>query len=215
MSRDWHAWYTAYDDPTSSLARRLAEVRRQLVALLAGSGNRPVRLLSMCAGDGRDTLPVLAAHAPHAEALLVELDPQLAARARDTAGRLGLAGVQVRTGDAGLVSSYVGAGPADVLLACGVFGNIPDGDLLRTVDALPGLLAPGGTVVWTRGAKVPQDPSELAGDPSEHVRDVFAGAGFAEVAFVRPDDASYRVGVHRLAVPPAPAPAVERLFAFV
>ena len=71
----------------------------------------------------------------------------------------------MRTGDAGLVSSYVGAGPADVLLACGVFGNIPDGDLLRTVDALPGLLAPGGTVVWTRGAKVPQDPSRARGRP--------------------------------------------------
>ena len=46
-----------------------------------------------------------------------------------------------------------------------------------------------GHVIWTRGHRVPQDPTEVDGDPSEMVRRLFRDAGFEEVAFVRPDDA--------------------------
>ena len=59
VSRDWHAWHDEYDDPTSSLSRRLEVVRAELRTLLVGATS-PVRLVSMCAGDGRDTLPVIA-----------------------------------------------------------------------------------------------------------------------------------------------------------
>jgi len=79
VSRDWHEWHRKYDDAASSLSRRLAEVRRQLGADLdarAAAGQRSVRLLSLCAGDGRDTIPVLAARPGlDVDACLVELDP--------------------------------------------------------------------------------------------------------------------------------------------
>ena len=214
MVRDWRAWHREYDDPASSLSRRLDVVRSQLRQVLLERPGR-TRLVSMCAGDGRDVLPVLAETGAEVDAVLVELDPALGREATDTAARLGLERVTVRSDDAGRTDAYRGAVPADVLLACGVFGNVTDADMERTVRALPGLLAAGGIVIWTRGQGVPEDPTAVEGDPSAHVRDVFSRAGFAERAFVRPPDARLRVGVHQLVDPPSGfQPGVE-LFTFV
>ena len=214
MSRDWHAWHEEYDDPRSSLSRRLDVVRRELRALLEAAPG-PVRLVSLCAGDGRDTLPVLEELGADVDAVLVELDTALAERARAAARDRGLDRVEVRTADAGSTDAFADACPADVLMACGVFGNVPDGDVAATVAALPSLLAPGAHVVWTRGNRVPLDPTEVDGDPADVVRALFRDAGFEEVAFVRPDDAGFRVGVHRWPGPAgAPRPGV-RLFTFV
>jgi hypothetical protein len=214
MGRDWHAWHTEYDDPSSSLSKRLEVVREQLRDLLT-EHDGPVRAISMCSGDGRDLLPVLARTSPQAQALLVELDRQLCDGAVRAAAALGLGRVVVRTADAGTTDAYRDATPADVVLACGVFGNITDEDLARTVRGLPMLLAPAGVVIWTRGCVVPDDPSNRAADPSEHVRHLFAEAGFEELAYIRPDDAAFRVGVHRLARPPETLVPGVRLFTFV
>ena len=100
-------------------------------------------------------------------------------------------------------------------MACGVFGNVTDADVARTVAALPSLLNHGAHVVWTRGSRVPLDPTEVEGDPSLVVRDLFRAAGFDEVDFVRPQDAGFRVGVHRWPGPAGtPSPGI-RLFDFV
>jgi hypothetical protein len=219
MARDWHDWYGHYDDPTSSLSRRLGVVRDQL-RLTLDAMTRPdsvePRLISMCAGDGRDTLPVLASGHRAVRAVPVELDAQLSANARRAAADLGLDRVEVRTTDAGLTDAYAGAGPADVLLACGVFGNITDADVARTIAATPMLLAPGARVIWTRGRRAhDHDPSEVDGDPSEHVRGLFDAAGFDEIAFVRPDDAGFRVGVHRFTGPAERYAKGHRLFRFI
>lgn len=214
MSRDWHEWYAAYDDPASSLSRRLTEVRAQLTGLLADARG-PARLLSLCAGDGRDTLPVLAEASVPVTAVLVELEPDLAEAARTAVGTLGMSDVEVRTADAGTTSCAEGAAPADVVMACGIFGNITDEDLASTLDALPMLVKPGGAVIWTRGCRVPEDPTDHPGDPADLVRERFAAAGFTEVDFVRPDDASYRVGVHRWPGPAMPYRSGVRMFSFV
>jgi hypothetical protein len=216
-TRDWHAWHEQYDNPASSLPRRLGVVREQLRGLLSrgGDGSAPRCLVSMCAGDGRDTLPVLAATGADVDAVLVEIDPELAESARATARELGLGRVEVRTADAGVTDSYAGADSADVLLACGVFGNVSDDDVAVTIARLPSLLAPGGHVVWTRGDRVPLDPTGFDGDPSELVRSLFAVVGFEEVAFVRPDDAGFRVGVHRWPGEVADLEPGVRMFSFV
>ncbi|HET6483697.1 MAG TPA: class I SAM-dependent methyltransferase [Actinoplanes sp.] len=190
MTRDWIAWHAEYDVPGSPLARRLEVVRGYLRPLL----DRPRRVISMCAGDGRDVLPLLPAGS---RAVLVEWDPDLAERARRVAGE----GVTVLTGDAGTTDPYISVAPAEVLLACGVFGNISSEDTRRTIAALPSLLAPGGTVVWTRAG-------------SSDVRDLFASNGFTELAFTAPSDARFRVGVHRLTRDPDPYVSGGRLFAF-
>lgn len=205
MTRDWQEWHEEYADPASSLWRRLEEVRRLLAADLdarAAAGQTSVRLLSLCAGDGRDAIPVLAARPGLAiDACLVELDPGLAEAARDAARAAGVT-VDVRTADAGDAATFRDRGPADVLMLCGIFGNISDADVERCVEASRAMVVPGGTVIWTRGNRVPDDPARRAsGDPAAWVRGLFVAAGYEEVAFA-PGDATYRVGVARQAGPP-------------
>lgn len=50
-----------------------------------------------------------------------------------------------------------GAAPGDLLLLCGIVG-VADEDVERTVHAVPELLAPGGTVLWTRHRSAGPDP---------------------------------------------------------
>ena len=94
-------------------------------------------------------------------------------------------------------------------LACAV-AVAQGGDLLvATRDSLVAV-RPDGVVVWTRGR------GDTGPDPSDDVRACFARNGFREVAFTRPADARFRVGVHRLATAPPPAHTLagERLFSF-
>jgi len=194
-SGHWLDWHRDYADPSSSLSRRRRVVQdylRRILAEFGPAGSEPIRLLSLCAGDGGDVLEVLAS-APAVRALLVELDPELAERAR----RADLSNVQVLTADAGRTVNYADWLPVDVLLACGVFGNIGEADVRRTVGALPALLRPGGRVIWTRGRGADDT------DASQPIRRLFADSGFVEVDFTAPDDARFRVGLHRLDRPPA------------
>lgn len=211
MSSDWVHWHQEYDERGSSLGRRLEVVRRDLRRALGTSLSEPDgtrRIISICAGDGRDVLPVIAEHDRRVRALLVELDPALARRARETADDLGLSRVEVRTADAGQAGTYLGVRPAHILLACGVFGNVSDDDVRRTVAALPTLLVPGGIVIWTRGRG--DDGSE----PAQEIRALLAEHGFTELSFTGPDDARFRVGMHRLAGAARHGALSGRLFTF-
>ncbi|MDQ4111094.1 MAG: class I SAM-dependent methyltransferase [Actinomycetota bacterium] len=215
MSTDWRQWHERYDDPASSLVRRLKAVRNEIGRLLEDRRGAPTQVTSICAGDGRDLLPVLATMTGDVDAVLVELDTELADRARAGAAALSLARVQVRTGDAGLTGTLAGLPPADVFLACGVFGNITDSDLETTIGALPALVAPGGAVIWTRGTHLGDDElSAYAGDPADLVREIFIRHDFTEETLVRPADAGFRVGVHRRSADPGHAAPPERMFSF-
>src|SRR5258708_19145008 len=152
-AHDWHDWHTAYDQPDNPLTRRLAIVQECIRDTLDAAPPGPVRVVSMCAGEGRDLLGVLTDHPRRADVRgrLVELDPDLAATARSHAP----AGVEVLCADAGRTSSYAGAGPADLVLVCGVFGNITDADMMHTIDLLPTLGAEGATVIRTRHRRPP------------------------------------------------------------
>jgi hypothetical protein len=211
VSADWVGWHQGYDTPGSSLGRRLEVVRRDLRRALGTSPCEPDgtrRLVSMCAGDGRDVLPVIAEHDRRVRALLVELDPVLAGRARETADDLGLGRVEIRTADAGQAGTYLDVRPAHILLACGVFGNVSDDDARRTVAALPTLLVAGGIVIWTRARGA--DGAEPARELQAH----FAAHGFTELSYTAPADASFRVGMHRLAAATRHAALSGRLFTF-
>ena len=208
----WQAWHDAYADPSSSLSRRLVVVRSLLAGLLE-EGAEPLRLLSLCAGDGRDTIPVLAESGRHVDACLVELDPDLANGARRAAAEAGVA-LEVRTGDAGEVATFEDRLPVDLLMLCGVFGNISDEDVVRTVAAARLMVATGGAVIWTRGHRVPDETTDRGVDPADWVRGRFEAVGFVEIAFVRPKDATFRVGVeHQKKVVEQELP--QQLFSFV
>jgi putative methyltransferase len=210
--KDWQEWHRHYDDPGSSLAGRLRVVQRDLRRALAEAPREDgrLRLVVMCAGAGRDVLPVLAeGRDAFVSAVLVEFDPELADQARATAAELGLTGVEVRTADAGDPATYADLAPAHIVTACGVFGNVVRADALRTIAALPGLLADGGLVIWTRGHFADDDA-----DPAQELREHFRAVGFTELDFTRPDDAQFRVGLNRLTERP-PTVLSGRMFSFV
>src|SRR3989442_792791 len=124
--RSWREWHAKYDDPGSPLVRRLAAVRDRIRIALDDAPAGPLRILSLCAGEGRDLIPVLAAHPRRTDvtARLVEFTPEIAEIARTSAAEAGLTGVEVVTGDAALTEHCLGLAPAHLVLLCGIFGNI-------------------------------------------------------------------------------------------
>lgn len=231
----WVRWHRAYEDPSSGLSQRLRAVQSLVRAALddvTGAyqgaehavGGRPgaegaphpahVRIVSLCAGQGRDVIDVVATHPRGSEvsALLVELDPALAATARSNvvAAGGGLADrVRVVEADASQASVYAAAGavPADVVLVCGVFGNISDADIADTIQALRGFCVAGGQVIWTRHRRPP--------DFTPVIRADFAAAGFTELDFVTPKGTVMSIGRHRLDGPTIPFDPDQILFDFV
>jgi predicted RNA methylase len=209
----WVRWHAAYEDSSSNLSLRLRAVQSMVGAALddmSAARPGPIRMVSLCAGQGRDVIDVVASHPrrPSVSALLVELDPALAAFARARAAELGVADrVRVVEGDASQASLCADAVPADVVLLCGIFGNISAADITRTIEAMPGFCAAGGHVVWTRHRRPP--------DRTPSIRADFAAAGFTELAFEAPDGTIFGVGHHRLDGATAPFDSGQRLFQFV
>lgn len=203
---DWRAWHRDYADPDSALTHRLRVVQAQVAGWLDGHGT-PARILSLCSGEGRDVLDVLDGRpdAARVSVTFVEVDRELSRRARDRAVQAGLDGVEVRCGDAGSTATFADRLPVDLLLLCGVFGNISDRDIEVTVGALPRMVRAGGSVIWTRSRRSP--------DVTPAIRSWFDRAGFRERAFVAPDGYLWSVGAHDLVTSPA-AQLPEHLFTF-
>src|SRR6266508_2492219 len=59
---DWQAWHRPYDDPDSPLSRRLHVVQELVRAVLDQAAPGSITAISICAGEGRDLLGVLADH---------------------------------------------------------------------------------------------------------------------------------------------------------
>jgi Putative methyltransferase len=175
-------------------------------------------VVSICAGQGRDLLDVLADHQSRArvKGLLVELDPANADIARSLAQDAGADGIEVVTGDASVTDAYRAAVPADLVLVCGVFGNISDADVERTVRALPQFCARGATVIWTRHRHEP--------DLTPRIHHWLEAAGFEQLSFesttlgaFTPDGGTpvQSVGVHHWPHQPIPLKPGQRLFTFL
>ena len=200
---DWQTWHDEYDQPDSWQARRLRVVQERIRAVLDGSPPGPLRVVSLCAGQGRDLLGVLADHPRRADvrARLVELDERNAAVARQMA-----AGAEVVTADASLTDHYLDMVPANLVLVCGVFGNITDEDVRRTVGFCTRLCDTGGTVIWTRHRDAP--------DRVPLICEWFEEVGFERRWRSAPTEA-FGVGEHRFTGQPRPLVAGTRMFTFV
>ena len=205
--RDWYAWHHDYDDPATALARRLAAVQEQICVALDQARPGPLRAISLCAGQGRDLIGALAGHPRQRDvrARLVELDPRNADVARQAAQAAGLSRVEVVTDDAALTDAYAGMTPADLVLVCGVFGNMTDADVERTVGYCTQLCARDGTVVWTRGRWPP--------DLVPQICDWFAGRGFDELWVSDPAE-GWGAAAHRFTGTPDPLEPGVRMFTF-
>ncbi|QNP71895.1 methyltransferase domain-containing protein [Streptomyces roseirectus] len=202
---DWHEWHNAYDNPDSYLARRLVLVKERIREALDAAPEGEVGLVSLCAGQGRDVIEVVAEHPRRRDvrARLVELDARNAEFARRLAERTGLGGVEVVAGDASLTDHYVDVAPADVVVLCGVLGNVVDADVRRIFDYCTALCRPGGTLVWTR---------------TRHY-DTFVGPWLEEREFeavwVSGPEVEYGVGAHRYRGDGKRLMTGERMFEFV
>lgn len=207
---DWSAWHEDYDDPTSRLSRRLAAVQDFLRLALDRQPPGPIRLLSLCAGEGRDVIGVLRDHPRRddVQGLLVEADPVVADRAGTAIAEADLHGqLSVLVGDAGTTDTFTIAVPADIVLLCGIFGNISDDDVDYTVRNASRLCNEDAVVLWTRHTSPP--------DLTVSIRQWFAESGFLELGFVAPEEWRYGVGCHRLIAEPDAFAAGLRLFRFV
>jgi hypothetical protein len=216
----WLRWHAPYDDPASNLSRRLRTVQsmvREVLDEIPNPADSPnpetFRMVSMCAGQGRDVIDVLATHPRRnaVSALLVELDPGLVSFAQARAAAAGVERqVRIEQGDAAQSRRYADYLPADLVLVCGVFGNISAADIARTIQALPGWCKSGAHLIWTRHRHPP--------DATPRIRAECAGAGFTELAFVAPEDTVMTVGHYRLQADPsgsAPFDPDQTLFDFV
>ena len=205
---DWRAWHDQYDLPDSRMARRLQAVQEQIRNALDGSPPGPLRAISLCAGQGRDLLEVLADHPRRDDvrARLVELDPRNAAFAEDLARAAGLDQVEVLRADASITDHYRDMAPADLVLVCGVFGNITDEDIERTVEACSQLCRTGGTVIWTRHRAAP--------DLVPLICEWFKARGF-DLRWLSERDAGFGVGAHRFTGEPQPPAPGTKMFTFV
>jgi hypothetical protein len=174
--RDYLKWHEAYDDPSSDLSWRLGQAQAYIEDALDRVAE-PVVVLSLCAGDGRDLLQVLAERddSSRVRATLIELHPDLAQRARAFAADADLTGVTVLTGDAGNTTAYAGSVPADLVIMMGIFGNISDDDVHRTIQTAPQLCRPGAILLWSR--------STNGTDHNRSVRGWLADSGFTELNY--------------------------------
>ena len=205
---DWEQWHRGYDDPSSGLSRRLEVVRVRLAESLDRLGPGRRRLLSLCAGEGRDVIPIVARHSRRddLDVVLVEFNESLAARARASAASSGLRQLEVRTGDAGDTRTFADVVPVDVLLLCGIFGNITFEDIAVVVGSVAAMVHDGGTVMWTRGGFDP--------DLRPAVRKLFVDAGLDEVSFDGEPE-RYGVGVNVVTERAVERSLPSRLFTFV
>ncbi|WP_189932912.1 class I SAM-dependent methyltransferase family protein [Streptomyces sulfonofaciens] len=205
---DWESWHGKYDDPASPMTRRLRVVQERIRLALDAAPKGPLRAVSICAGQGRDLVGVLAEHprGPDVTARLVELDARNAAVAAESARAAGLDRVEVVTGDAARTDHYRGLVPADLVLLCGLFGNISDADVERTIGYTTQLCAPGGRTIWTRHRRAP--------DLVPRICAWFRAHGH-EPEFVSEPDAGFGVGVHRFTGVPAPLEEGARMFSFI
>jgi hypothetical protein len=210
MPKDWFEWHDLYNTEPK-LQQRLEIVRKYISYSLDNSPVRPIRVVSICAGDGRDLLGTLANH-PRAKdvyARLVELNPQLVERGRATIESLGLTKqIEFINGDATSSANYEGAVPADIVIVCGVLGNLADqNELNRLLGNLSFLSRKGAFILWTRGHS-----NGVA--YSETVRKYFGEFGFEEINFQLTATRDMAVGIHRYLGENVSVPKEQQLFVF-
>jgi hypothetical protein len=114
----------------------------------------------------------------------------------------------VVTGDAADPALFGEYAPADLLLLCGIFGNISDADIQNTVEHAQHLSASQGTVIWTRHRREP--------DLTPAIHSWFASTGFAKKWESDPElpSAIYVAGSGH-SDDPTPLPDHRKLFTFI
>ena len=205
---DWNRWHDSYDDTNSELADRLRLVRQHVVAAVDTRSGRPVSVVSICAGQGRELIGALENHPRRTEVtgLLVEADQANASFARQWAERVGMAKFRVVHGDASLRSSYDSLDRADLVVLSGVFGHLDDHDVQRTIAFLRELCLPGSSVIWTS--------YEVHPERTQFIRETFMANSFENVTYARTAGGTFGVTEERYTGKPLPRRSGQKIFTF-
>lgn len=212
IPHDWANWHRHYET-SPPLQARLRVVCTQITRALDELPPGPLRVASVCAGDGRDLLSVLEKHPRRADVLarLVDTEEGARQRARALAARAGLSSqLEFLCGDAGLAASYDGIAPVDLLLVSGVLGHLRHDDAARFIANLPRLCREGGCVIWNRHLVRNDGQTQMP-----LVRRQLRAAGFEEVDFQVASPGEFAVGRARFLGPAQPPVPGLRLFEFV
>ena len=208
-SKDWKNWHTLYNNSDSGLAKRLRIVQDSISNSLPDTIEDRFQIIDICSGDGRDLLDILA-HYPakdQVDSYLVELDERLAEESRRTAKEMSLRNVTIMNGDASLLSTYENVPRADLILLCGVFGNISSDDIQNTIEALSQISKQGTKVIWTRHLRQPEVVPVI--------QNLFVANGFSEVSVRTTDDQSYVIAMYEFQGPLEPLDSNTKLFTFI
>lgn len=188
--KDWKKWHTHYDNSESGLAKRLRLVQNAISTCLPEQLDTKYQIVDICAGDGRDLLAVLQQypHIAYVHSYLIEIDERLVEKARAEVKEYALKNIEVAQGDASLISAYKNVTPANLILLCGVFGNINNDAIENTIANLSQLSVNGTRIIWTRNLRSP--------NMTPKIRELFLKNDFREISFDVTQDASYGVGIH-------------------
>lgn len=208
---DWVQFQNGYD-LWPPLQSRLEIVRSQLASTLSASPAGPIRLISVCAGDGRDVIGALANHSRRDDvsATLIENNAELVARGEVAVAHLDLSShIHFLCADATLSDTYLTIAPAEVVVLAGVLGNVRPAVEPQLIDSLRSLCRRGGSVIWTRGVG-----NQEGMQAAERIRQYFADVGFRELVLTHTTPHGFVIGTHVFGGTPSPLIPSAKLFEF-
>lgn len=189
---------------------RLQAVQEHLVECLDAAAPGPVRIISVCAGDGRDVINTVQTHRRRKDivARLVELNDQSVALGRRRAAEAGLdRSVQFVHGDATVFATYKDLEPADIVLVCGVWGHVPSNEKAQLARAIAKLCKPGGAVIWTCGTS--KGISKV-----REIESLLSGAWWEKSRTTYTPNAAWAIATHRYRGPAHDVPVEGQIFHF-
>jgi hypothetical protein len=208
-SQVWSGWpERAYQ--RQRYRHRLAAVQEHLAETLDWAPAGLVRIISICAGDGRDVIGVLRSHKRRTDvaAWLVELNHQSVSAGLRSVKNAGLEDtVKFLSQDATLFATYKDIAPSDIVLVCGVWGHVPVHQRSLLVRGLGSLCKSGGTVIWTRG--ISKGIGRL-----HDIQSAFAAESWEEVRVSVTFDRTWAVASYRYCGSPTILPQTGRVFSF-
>ncbi len=208
-SHVWSGWpEAAYQQP--GYRQRLQAVQEHLAQSLDCAPNGPVRIISICAGDGRDIIGVLSSHRRRTDvqAWLIELNHQSVVAGIRQAKNAGLEDrVTFLNTDATLYATYKDIAPAEIILLSGVWGHVPAQERASLAGGLASFCNPRGTLIWTRG--VSQGIGRL-----REIQAHFSAPAWEEERLTLTPDNNWAVASYCHCGPPQELPRSGQVFRF-
>jgi 2-polyprenyl-3-methyl-5-hydroxy-6-metoxy-1,4-benzoquinol methylase len=146
----WYDWHIEkHSDPNSYTSQRMTDIGLVIEEYLKDTVHRS-NIVSVCAGQGLDLIPILRQYPNSADAYLIDIEQQNIDHINKIS--TGLEGIHTYAADATVSNTYINnkIPRANLLLVCGVFAHLTSEDQSIFIQNMRSLLKPGGYVIWTR-----------------------------------------------------------------